>query len=221
MITLINPTTNNGSFETNDITGGATQVDFAPTTSGAAASAANPVPYWGVSAPATGINSGVSDSASTGIIEDGSSGAFEQPGGNIFNLVTSRPIAAGDSYTLSFYGLDSQGGVRSSTVGVTFYSQAAPAAGAAYGFSGTALSAATSEVLSSGGFSSYTVTFAPTTAIGSDIGIEIADTGGDYVGLDNFVLTVTPGAAVPEPRTCVLLAGGLMGLLFLRRRARA
>ncbi len=219
MITLINPTTNNGSFETNT---GASKIEPFPTVgSGGAATTANPVPYWAITAASaaattddTGIQTGV------GLNEQGLYGAFEQPGASIFNLVTSRPIAAGDLYTLTFYGVDTEGGPgASTTLGVTFYSQAVPT-GATYGFSGTALST-TPESLPTAGFMEYSLTFAPSAAsAGADLGIELTNSGADYNGLDNFVLTVTP-AAVPEPSTYAWLAAGLMGLLFLRRRVRA
>ena len=159
------------------------------------------------------------------IAENGSVGAFEEPtttsanGGSIFNLVTSRPIAVGDTYTLTFYGRDTQT-TASSNLLASFFYQTPPAAGASYAYAGLgALGAPMTFALPGNGaaFTQFTMSYTVTAAdgaAGDDIGISLTNTGASFNGLDNFVLTV-----VPEPSTYAMLAaGGLGGMMMFRRR---
>ncbi len=201
---LISPTINNGSFETNP----GVKTDFLAATSGTAA-----IPYWGST---TGTNdTGVDVGAD--IAENGTYGAFEQPTTGIFNLVTTRPIQAGDVYTLTFYARDTNGGTSTEPLTATFFSQAVPA-GATYTYTPIATLATITPTITNAVYSNAsleTLTYTATTA-GNDIGIAITNSGGNYNGLDNFNLSVT--SAVPEPSTYALLSVGAAGLLFLRRR---
>ena len=218
-ITLISPTVNNGSFETNTAGAGGGKVDpmTAVTSSGPASATVN-VPYWAETAAFndTGVQSGA------GLNEDGIYGAFEQPGASIFNLVTSRPIVAGDVYTLTFYGRDTNGGVATQSNTFSFFTQAPPTS-SPYSFLPSAIVESVPFVLSNAAaLAMYTETYTAVAGdAGNDIGIELTDSGADYNGLDNFNLTVTPAAIVPEPSTYALLAVAVGGLLFLRRRALA
>ena len=217
-LTLISPTTNDGSFESAPTA----KTNFPLTTS-----ATGTIPYW--AATGAGATNDTGTQMGGGPVQSGSFGAFEQPatgttqGGSIFNLVTSRPIAVGDVYTLTFYGKDTQTSA-SSTLLASFFYQAPPAAGATYAYAALAgLGTPTTITLPGNGaaFAQFTISYTVTAADGSagdDIGIALTNNGVSYNGLDNFVLTVTP-AAVPEPSTYAMLAaGGLGGMMMFRRR---
>ena len=218
-LTLISPTINDGSFES-----APTAKTFFPLTT----SATGTIPYWA----ATGAGATNDTGTQTGgVNQDGNIGAFEQPtttsatGGSIFNLVTSRPIAVGDMYTLTFYGKDTQTSA-SSTLLASFFYQTPPAAGTSYAYAGQgALGAPMTFTLPGNGAAytqftmSYTV-MASDGAANDDIGIALTNNGASYNGLDNFVLTVTP-AAVPEPSTYAMLAVGSLGAMMVLRRRRA
>ena len=216
-LTLISPTVNDGSFESAPTA----KTDFPLTTS-----ATGTIPYWG--ATGVGATNDTGTQMTSSIAQSGSFGAFEQPttttatGGSIFNLVTSRPIAVGDVYTLTFYGRDTQTSA-SSTLLASFFYQTPPAAGATYAYTALgALGTPTTVTLPGNGaaFAQFTISYTATAADGSagdDIGIVLTNSGASYNGLDNFVLTVTP--AVPEPSTYAMLAaGGLGGMMMFRRR---
>ena len=209
--TLISPAINNGSFETP----AAGKIDFTPTTSSTAV-----IPYWGgtTATPDTGVDAGAD------VAQDGARGAFEQPGTGIFNLVTSRPIATGDVYTLTFFGRSTANpaAVAADPLVASFYSQAIPGA-ATYGYTpiNASLATATVTLSNAAAFGQYTLTYTATAAeAGSDIGISLTNTGGNYNGLDNFVLTVTPAPA-PEPSTYAMMLMGLGGLAFVLRARRS
>ena len=210
-LALINPSTNNGSFET-PTTG---KVDFTPTTS-----LNGTVPFWGntgAAATDTGVDAGAD------ITEDGARGAFEAPGTGIFNLVTSRPIATGDVYTLTFYGRSTANpaNVAADPLLASFYTQAVPAAGTAYGYApiSAALGANTETLSNAAAFAQYTLTYTATAAdAGKDIGISLTNNGNNYNGLDNFVLNVTPA---PEPSTYALMFVGMGGLVVVLRHRRS
>lgn len=218
VITLIDAATNNGSFET-PVAG---KINFSLTTSNTAA-----IPYWALTAaPAGNVDSGVETDA--GITQAGVRGAFQQPTSGVFNLVTSRAIAAGDTYTLVYYARNTNGGTAGAsidTLTTTFFSQAAPAPGAAYGYAPTAVLAtgtatvANNAVGTANAFTQVTLTYVATAAnVGGNIGISVTNAGPNYDGIDNFVLTVAP---VPEPSTYALMFAGMGGLLLMFRVRRA
>ena len=201
---------NNGSFSLNS---GGNKIDFSTTASSSATAA---IPYWGLVAPTTGtVDTGIQ----AGIGPSGTTyAAFEQyNGGSIFNL-TSTPVTAGTTYMLTFVGEDTSGTTTNTDpTSITFFSQAAPTT-TTYTFAGTALQT-TSLTLTNKAtpYTSYPATFTAPTTTGGNIGIEVTNNStGDYNQLDSFVLT-----AAPEPSTYALMAVSLLGLVFLRRRARA
>lgn len=209
---LINPTTNNGSFETSP----AAKTNFTATTSNAA-----PIAFWGSQANVTDTGT----ATGTDVAQDGTKGAFEQPGAGIFNLVTTRTILGSDFYTLTFYARSTANpaNVVTQPLTVTLYSQAATATGSTYGYAPIRTLATFTPMISNAtGFpagSQYTLTYAAIAGdVGNDIGISITNGATNYNGLDNFVLTVAP---VPEPSTYALMFAGIGGLLFVLRARRS
>ena len=224
-LTLISPTVNDGSFESAPTA----KTDFPLTTS-----ATGTIPYWAATGAGPTNDTGTQTG---GVNENGAIGAFEQygggGGGSIFNLVTSRPIAVGDQYTLTFYGVNTFGGASNTAtlpLLAAFFYQPAPAAGTSYAYAASGALKTTTFTLmntSTGGnlvFTQYTMSYTVTAAdgsAGSDIGIALTNQSTAYYdGLDNFVLTVTP-AAVPEPSTYAMLAVGSLGAILVLRRRRA
>ena len=215
----------NGDFSQNN---GGGKIFFTTTASNSPTAA---IPFWGLTygtANDTGIQSGMGAGSTASYPNN--YGAFEQysaagttpPIGNIFNL-TSTPVTAGTTYTLTFVGEDTSGNTANTDpLSVSFFSQAGGPS-ASYTFAPSSILQTSTVTLANKNvtaYPTYTVTFTAPTTTGGDIGIELANTStGDYNQLDNFVLT----AAVPEPSTYATAVIGvvLMSSVFLRRRTRA
>ncbi len=215
ILTLISPAVNDGGFES--VTSG-TGVPFTAT-----ASATSAVPYWGTTGTVT--DSGAQNQGAGGnTVQAGVSGSYYKfTDSPAFNLASTYQIKAGDRFTLSWYAFSSGATLSSQTV--TLFSQATPAAGAGYTYSGTTLITATGAAytLSQTGFTQYTLLY---TAVAGDVGKSIGltfanggsaaaptDTGNTFVTADSFTLTV-----VPEPSTYAVVCAGLGALVLIRRR---
>ncbi len=207
--TLIDPTTNNGSFETP----AAGKIDFAGATNASAV-----IPYWATTTGVAATDSGVD--AGADITQQGARGAFQQPNTAIFNLVTSRPIVSGDIYTLTLYARNTNGGTlgaSTDTLAVTLFSQVATDPSTPYTLDANGLLATTSVgVTNQLAFTQITLSYTAQDAdAGNDIGVQISNGGPNYDGVDNVTLTVTTPA--PEPSAYALMFAGIGGLLFVLR----
>ncbi len=208
--TLVSPTVDNGGFNSGFAAGATNQINFP-----VAASPTGTVPYWGSTLAGGDADSGVAPGPGN-TTEEGTAGAYLKYGEGTFNLVTTRTIKTGDVYTLTFYAQDT-GGSTGPVIASLFSETPANAAAGSYTPIAT-LATQSYPLLAQTGqnnFTQFTLTYTALAAnAGSDIGINI--TNGStitYDGVDNVVLTV-----VPEPSTYALLALGVAGLLFVRRR---
>lgn len=232
--TLISPTLNDGGFES--ITG---KSNFTLATSATAA-----IPYWG----ATGINSAgttvgapndsggeldgavLASAANNNVNHTGASGGFWQPStqalaSTAFNLVTTNPIAAGNVYTLTWYGrATGNGGAQI----VSLFSQLPGTVGATYTYQPSATLITVNGVTNAtyaltatrGDYQFYSLSYTATAAdAGKLIGLTYGSSGTSYIGGDDFTLTVQ----VPEPGTWALLVlgGGMLALVARRRCSKA
>ncbi len=231
---LISTTVQDGGFES--ITG---KANFPVTTSATSA-----VPYWG----ATGVT--VTGAAATGTQDTGAqldngpgsgtgytsrsgpgAGSYYKPGDTTaFNLVTTRPIALGDVFTLSWYArtdIAAAPGVQTITLFTGTYTGSAtytyagltPATVAtAAGATNPTYSLATSTTTD---YQLFTLSYSATAA---DVGKYIGLTAGNaaapntFISMDDFNLSVTN---VPEPSTYAVALVGLGALAFVTRVRRA
>lgn len=188
---LIDPVTNNGSFEYAGGVLNTTKIQNWDTTPDV-----DNWTIWG------GVSTADSDSGveNTGNASDGDMVAFLQGGNAVYNL-TSWIAAEGDQFNFSWDHV--LRGDRDHVVGLV------------YDDGGTITSLVDSEVASTGVIetisSSYVIP-SGSPAIGKAIGLGVVSPGA-YPEIDNFVLTV----GVPEP--CSALLGlAAMGLFSARRR---
>lgn len=190
--TLIDPDTNNGSFE---YAGGVLNTNKVQVWDGDP-DVDNWTEWAGVST--AGNDSGVEN---TGNASDGTMVAFMQ-GGNAVHNMTDYVIQAGDMFEFSWDHVLRED--REHTVGLVWDD------------GGTITSIVDSEKAYTGVIetisNSYTIP-AGHPSIGSAVGLGVV-TPGSYPEIDNFVLTVTE---VPEPGT-VMLAALAFGLVALYRR---
>lgn len=241
-IVLISPTVNDGGFEAT--TG--PKAFFVSPASPTANPNFNSVPYWGatlvntagntVGAPNdSGVDPGTTPSTGNDVspTHTGQAGGFWQPTGSstAFNLVTSRAMAAGDVYNLTWFARKTgNGGQQVLRIFSQLTSTVTDPASYTYQPDATLLTAdgAANATYNLGGtpgvapgtpFAQYSVTYTATVDdAGKYIGVNYGSSGTAYIAADDFTLTVTP---VPEPSTYALLGAGLGGLLLMGRRRRA
>lgn len=191
---LIDPTTNNGSFEFADGAMNTDKIQMWDTTPD--------IDNWAewTEVSTAGNDSGVED---TGNASDGTMAAFLQ-GGNAAHNMTSWIAAEGDSYEFSWDHVLRED--RNHTVGLV------------YDDGGTITSIGDSEVDSTGVIETISGSYvipAGSPAIGNAIGLGIVSPG-DYPEVDNFVLTAS---RIPEPSAALLL-GIAIGLVTAGRSRR-
>ena len=190
--TLIDATTNNGSFELADGIVNTTKIKEWDTTPD--------VDNW---TEWTGVSGAMGDSGveMTGNASDGDMVSFLQPNNATYNL-TSHVAQVGDVFLFSWDHV-----LRNSlhTVGLVWDD------------GGTITSIAASEISSDTAGTSNSNSFTVQAGdpwIGSTIGLGLVNNNSNYPEVDNFVLTL-----IPEP-SAVVLVGIAVGLLAARRRVR-
>ncbi|MAT72718.1 MAG: hypothetical protein CMJ58_24830 [Planctomycetaceae bacterium] len=189
--TLIDPVTNNGSFE---FAGGALNTTKIQVWDTGALDVDHWVEWAGVST--AGNDSGVEN---TGNASDGTMIAFLQ-GGNAVHNMTSWLAAEGDVFAFSWDHVLRED--RNHTVSLV------------YDDGGTITTIAGSEVDSTGVLEKISGVYqipAGSPAIGKAIGLGVVSPG-SYPEVDNFVLQV-----VPEPSTVAMAGLALVGLAAARR----
>jgi len=198
--TLIDPTTNNGSFEyVNGVNNPAFTAKITHWDTHSEGDVDNWTLWAGVATSSD--DSGIQHSTST---TDGVRFAFLQPGNAVYNL-TSYFAAAGDSFTFSW---DHIGGNYAHTVSLVYFNGTDVISIAASGVdSGTAPG--------NGKGGTYVIPD-DSPAIGYQIGLGVVNNSVDWPNIDNFVLSVE---SVPEPSTALLGGLGLLAL-FQRRKTR-
>jgi hypothetical protein len=200
--TLIDPVTNNGSFES---VNGTINTSFTTKITQWDGHGSGEIDHWtlwdGVATASNDSGSQVwTPAPAPPAGPEGVRFAFLQPGNAVYNL-TSHVAAAGDSFTFSW---DHVGGRNlSHTVSLVYFDGTNVLA-----LAGTEVFATTSQL-------SYGDTFtlaADSPAIGKTIGLGVINTSSNWAEVDNFTLSVTP---VPEPAAALL---GALGILTVLRR---
>ena len=210
-LTLINPTTLNGSFE---LPNTGTKID--------PFNGSN-VTNWSIISGGTYTDSGIQKTGSSPTPQDGSwVGFLMNNDSGIYNLVPSASytMTAGDQYTLTMYAAISS---TSGTAGpdqltLDLFSSHDGTYNASYDVATSVNSMPTS--LGKYVWQEYTLTYtAFPTDDGNQIGVYVANTFADathnhYMDIDDFTLTVTPA---PEPSTYAMFFTGVLGLWGMRR----
>lgn len=230
VVTLISPTVQDGGFESITAKANFNQTD----------STTGPIPYWGatlVTTAGTGVGAPGNTGAETGApattadnsaTHSGAAGSFYQPGSSTaFNLATGHTTVLGDVYTVTWFGRKTgANGQQALTLFTQSPTDTPDPTAFLYNPLATVLSVngttnTTYALAADRSYVQYTATYTAAAAdVGNYVGFTIGNSGTDFIGEDDFTLTVT-AATVPEPSTYAFICAGVVGLWFVNRSRRA